>query len=100
MRIIEGNTLPLGILEELKPSVCSAELHDGDMIVLTTDGVSDAFGSSQDVIEFLRKVPAKNPQTLADELLNKAISLADGKKHDDMSVLAVRVYKKSETFSA
>lgn len=100
VRIIEGNTLPLGILEELKPSVCSAELHDGDMIVLTTDGVSDAFGSSQDVIEFLRKVPAKNPQTLADELLNKAISLADGKKHDDMSVLAVRVYKKSETFSA
>lgn len=100
VRIIEGNTLPLGILSELKPSVCSAPLSDGDMIVLTTDGISDAFGSSQEVIDFLRKVPAKNPQNLADELLNKAITMADGKKRDDMSVLAVRVYKKRDNMTA
>lgn len=96
VRIIEGNTLPLGILSELKPSVCQAELSDGDMIVLTTDGVSDAFGSSQDVIEFLRKIPAKNPQSLADELLSNAVHRSDGYKRDDMSVLAVRIYKKRE----
>ena len=71
-----------------------------DMIVLTTDGISDAFGSSQEVIDFLRKVPAKNPQNLADELLNKAITMADGKKRDDMSVLAVRVYKKRDNMTA
>lgn len=96
IRIIEGNTLPLGILEELKPSVCSAPLTDGDVIVLTTDGISDAFGSSQDVIDFLRKIPAKNPQTLADDILNKAIEISNGFKRDDMSVLAVRVYKKTD----
>lgn len=96
IRIIEGNTLPLGILEELKPSVCTTALADGDVIVLTTDGISDAFGSSQEVIDFLRKIPAKNPQTLADGILNRAIEISDGFKRDDMSVLAVRVYKKAE----
>lgn len=96
IRIIEGNTLPLGILEELKPSVCSATLNDGDVIVLTTDGVSDAFGSSQDVIDYLRTVPAKNPQNLSDGILNKALSMSGGRKNDDMSVLAVRVFKKKD----
>lgn len=94
VRIVEGNTLPLGILEELKPSVCSADLTDGDTIILTSDGISDAFGSSQDVIEFLRKVPAKNPQNLSDEILSQAINLSDGKKNDDMTVLSVRLFKK------
>ncbi len=94
VRIVEGNTLPLGILEELKPSVCSAALSDGDTIVLTSDGISDAFGSSQDVIEFLRKVPAKNPQNLSDEILSRAITLSNGKKSDDMTVLSVRLFKK------
>ncbi len=97
VRIIEGNALPLGIIEELKPSVASAYLNDGDVIVLMTDGISDAFGSSGEVIDFLRSVPAKNPQTLADQILNKAVALSNGERKDDMTVLAVRVYKRKTT---
>ncbi len=94
VRIIEGNSLPLGIIDELKPSVANALLADGDVIVLVTDGISDAFGSSGDVIDFLRSVSAKNPQTLADQLLKRAVELNDGEHRDDMTVLAVRVFKK------
>ena len=94
VRIIEGCSLPLGIIEELKPSVCHAQLNGGDMLVLITDGVSDAFGSSGEVIDFLRTVPAKNPQTLADELLSRALTLSGGQKKDDMTVLAVRIFKR------
>ncbi len=97
VRIIEGNSLPLGIIDELKPAVANAFLNDGDVIVLVTDGISDAFGASGDVIDFLRSVSAKNPQTLADQILNKAIELSGGEKKDDMTVLAVRVYKRSLT---
>ncbi len=93
VKIIEGNTLPLGILEELAPSVAQTEVHDGDMIVLVTDGISDSFGSSSSIIDFLRTVPAKNPQTLTNQLLAKAISLSDGKHNDDMTALAVRIFK-------
>ena len=93
VRIVEANSLPLGILNDLKPSVCKAELNDGDMILLMTDGVADAFGSSSDIIDYIRVVPALNPQSLADELLNKALELNGGKKKDDMTVLCVRVFK-------
>lgn len=94
VKIIEGNSLPLGIIDELKPSVASASLEDGDVIVLVTDGISDAFGSSGDIIDYLRSVPAKNPQTLADGLLSKAVQLSNGERKDDMTVLAVRIFKR------
>ena len=100
VKIIEGNALPLGILDELKPSVCHTSLNRGDMIVLITDGISDAFGSSSEIIDFLRTVPAKNPQTLSDSLLQRAIELNGGKHNDDMTALSVRVYKLEQDKSA
>ena len=95
IKIVEGNSLPLGIIDELKPSVANTQLEGGDMILLLTDGISDAFGSSGEVIDFLRTVPAKNPQTLANDVLEKAVSLNGGKHNDDMTALAVRVYKRT-----
>ena len=94
IKIVEGNSLPLGIIDELKPSVCTAPLIDGDMIVLVSDGISDAFGSSGEMIDFLRAQTAKNPQSLADDILSRAIEISGGLKKDDMTVLAVRVYKR------
>jgi stage II sporulation protein E len=94
IRIVEGNSLPLGIIDELKPSVCTAPLNDGDIILLVSDGISDAFGSSGEVIDYLRTLPAKNPQTLADDLLQTAITKNGGQKKDDMTALAVRVFKR------
>ncbi len=95
IRIIEGNSLPLGILDELNPSVCSHQLEDGDVLLFVTDGISDAFDSSGEIIDYLRSVPAKNPQTLADGVLSQAIALSGGKKADDMTALAVRIFKRS-----
>lgn len=95
IKIVEGTSLPLGIIDGLKPSIASTALNDGDMIVLLTDGISDAFNNSGAIIDFLRTLPAKNPQTLADEILNQAIQLNEGKAKDDMTALAVRVYKKT-----
>lgn len=94
VRIVEGNNLPLGIIDELKPSVCTTSLNNGDIIVLISDGISDAFGSSSLIIDFLRSVLAKNPQTLSDKILEKALMLNNGKKNDDMTVLTVRIYKR------
>ncbi len=94
IKIVEGTSLPLGIIEEIKPSVCSTSLSEGDVVLLVSDGVSDAFGSSSEIIDFLRTLPAKNPQTLANQVLEKALLLNGGKKNDDMTALAVRIFKK------
>ncbi len=94
IKIIEGSSLPLGIIDGLKPSVASTPLNDGDVILLVTDGISDAFNNSGAIIDYLRTLPAKNPQTLADDLLKYAVDLNNGEIKDDMTALAVRIYKK------
>ncbi len=94
IRIVEGSSIPLGILDHLKPSVCTTSLNDNDMLLLVTDGISDSFSSQGELIDFLKTLPALNPQTLCDSIMNKALSKTDGKKKDDMTVLAVRIFKK------
>lgn len=93
IKIVEGNNLPLGILEDLSPSVCSSPLNEGDVILMLSDGISDSFGSASDLVDYLRTVPAYNPQSLAENVLNKAIENYAGEKKDDMTALAVRVFK-------
>ena len=66
IKIIEGTSLPLGILDDLSPTGCSAELIEGSTVIMFTDGISDAFGSSTDLIDFLRTLDNKNPQEITD----------------------------------
>ncbi len=95
VKIIEGSSLPLGILDDLSPSGCRANLKDGDTIITFTDGISDAFTSSTDLIDFIRTLDNKNPQLIADSILNKALELDGNIPKDDMTVLAVRIFSKT-----
>ncbi|MBR5438760.1 MAG: SpoIIE family protein phosphatase [Clostridia bacterium] len=94
IKIIEGNSLPLGILDDLTPTGCSYKINEGDVIIMITDGISDAFSSSTDLVDYIRTLDNKNPQLIADSILNKALALEYGVKKDDMTVLAVRIFKK------
>ena len=94
IKIVEGSSLPMGILDDLAPSITSDTLSGGDVLLFVTDGVSDAFGTSSSLIDFLQKQPAKNPQTLADGVLGEALRISGGRKADDMTCLAVRVFEK------
>ncbi len=93
IKIIEANSLPMGITDEMLFSPATTTLNSGDMILLVSDGVSDAFGSSTDILEYLKSVNIKNPQKLADSIIEKATAL-DGYPKDDMTALCVRLYKK------
>ena len=95
VKIIEGNSLPLGILDEMNPTTCRTNLSSGDVIVFVSDGISDAFSSSSDLISFLSNERALNPKTLADNILEKALSLSDGKANDDMTVFCIRLFLKN-----
>ena len=91
VRYLEGSSLPLGILDSLTPTVASTFAATGDMILLLTDGVTDAFGSSAEMIEFLKTAPVKNPQEVADVVIKKALSLCGDFAPDDMTALCVRI---------
>ena len=94
IKIVEGSSLPLGILDDLSPTGCTLTLQEGCMVIMITDGVSYAFGSSTDLVDFLRTLDNRNPQYVADCIINKALNADRNVPKDDMSVLAVRIFKK------
>ena len=94
VKVIEGNSLPLGILDEMRPTTFKAALNDGDMIVFLSDGISDSFGSTTDMLDFLSAERATNPKTLADHILEKALILNGGIAKDDMTVFCVRLFSR------
>lgn len=92
IRYIEGSSLPLGILDELRPTVATTTLNSGDVIVMVSDGITDAFSSSSELIDFLKSAPLLNPQGLADLLVEQALILSGGTAEDDMTAVCVRLY--------
>lgn len=90
IEVLESESLPLGILDSVHPTVLRRTLADGDALVFVSDGVSEAFGSGADAAEALGGLSAANPQQLAEELLARALARA-GEAKDDMTVVAIRL---------
>lgn len=95
LKILDNSSLPLGILESVHPETSSYQLQENDVLLFLSDGITAAFHSSTDLYETLSVLPRSNPQELADALLNKAIDEYGGISKDDMTVLAVRLFKSA-----
>ena len=92
IEILESESLPLGILDGVRPTTMRKKLGDGDTILFISDGVTDAFGSSADIAEFLETLSPRNPQSLADALIEEGLRREDGSARDDMTAVAVRLF--------
>lgn len=95
IRILESNSLPLGILDNLKPSVCSEILKSGDLVVFMSDGITSSFPSATDLYEFLQGLKPLNPQNLADKILAVALERTNRIANDDMTVVCARLFDNS-----
>ena len=93
VKVLENASLPLGILDALHPDSAEYELNENDVLLFISDGIADAFGSTTDLYEVLRTVPMHNPQQLADHLLQRALQAYGGIAKDDMTAVAVRLFK-------
>ena len=95
VKVLETTSLPMGILDSLRPDTASYTLAENDVLLFLSDGVADAFGSTADLYEALRSCPIKNPQQLADDLLERALTAYGGIAKDDMTAVAVRLFKNT-----
>jgi stage II sporulation protein E len=108
--VLEGEGLPLGILESVKPTVCHEQLQSGDMLVFMSDGVTEAFHSTPDLCEYIGTLSPLNPQALADNLLSEALHRTHPTSNsapealqnstpspeDDMTILCVRLFTPTD----
>ncbi len=93
-KIIETSALPLGIVENIVPSTKSFALNDGDMVILLSDGVVDAWEDITKLKDLINNIETKNPQVLADIILRETLSLTQNYAEDDMTVLVGKIWKK------
>lgn len=94
--IINSNTLPVGVMDDIDIQTVEKKLSDGDMIVMVSDGVldysSEVLGKTDWIVEFLKDTIFTDPKELSLKLMERALELSGGKAKDDMSIAVSKVY--------
>ena len=94
---IEGQTLPVGVVQDIESYVGKIKITKGDYIIMMTDGVSDCFENDEGILEdYLRESRVINPQELAENILDEALRRNDGCVSDDMSVIVTGVWERGK----
>jgi stage II sporulation protein E len=91
---VEVGALPIGVLGEVTPTVLNFTISNRDMIIMVTDGITDAFEEYEHFSKFINSLSGTNPQTIAQAILDEAILLDGGIAKDDMTVLVARTFIK------
>jgi stage II sporulation protein E len=92
--VITSNSLPIGILDNIDIVSEKRALCAKDMLVLVSDGVleiSRGVNDSDWIPGFLEAIDEKDPQLVAEMILNKALILCNGKPNDDMTVICINI---------
>jgi stage II sporulation protein E len=96
VEVIKSKTLPMGVLDKVDIDIIKKKIKNGDIVVMLTDGILDysneAAGRVDWVVDYLQKTNCGNPKDLADEIIEKAKELSEGKVKDDMTVVVSKVY--------
>lgn len=89
---IKSQTMPLGFIKQVDAEKTSATVREGDLIIMTSDGVCQVGEDAPWLIDALNSTPDLSPKEYAQRILRAA--RASGKGEDDMSVLVMRLCKK------
>lgn len=88
IEILTCTSAPMGIVDSVESMSARYQLFDGDMLLMMSDGVFDVL-ESKGICEIIDNLATSNPQTLADEILKKAL---ENGARDDCTVMAMRLF--------
>lgn len=104
VRTITGANVPIGILRDIEVHAIGEQFHDGDLLILMSDGIYDAPNQLYDKDDWLRRqigrLETDEPQAVADTLLEAAVRLNHGEIQDDMTVLVARISAKKPEWAS
>ncbi len=92
---IESQSLPAGILDEADMELKSESLQHGDLLIMLSDGVADAYSDEKFLMSEINRLSRQNsPRQLAAALLDSAKQQKGNIAWDDMTVVAARIVEK------
>ena len=92
-RKLSGGTLPMGILEDVTPKSFRMKLTPGDLLIMVSDGIVDAFEQEDAMLHIMANL-SQEPQAFADGLLRAALQRMSGVAKDDMTVCASQLKRR------
>ena len=97
VEVINSQSLPVGILEDVDFNIYEEYLEDGDIIIMMSDGVLEANAKVDNTERWIKDLIAGigslNPKIIAEEIIKVASELTDDENRDDMTVLVTKVWK-------
>lgn len=94
---IASTSLPMGLIHSAVFDNCTKKLYDGDIIIMVSDGVIEGIkedNKEEYLKELILNTNTSSPKELVDRLINKVIELTPDGNKDDMTAIAVGVWKK------
>lgn len=66
------------------------------MLIFISDGITDCIEEDKEnwMKDTILKIKSKNPQEMADELMEQVLEQGNQKVRDDMTILVVGIWKK------
>ncbi|MBQ8430757.1 MAG: SpoIIE family protein phosphatase, partial [Clostridia bacterium] len=95
IEFVEGGALPIGVLENINPKVYKTAISTKSMIIMFSDGISDAFGDCDALNDYIKEIASINPQVVAQTIVDEAIRRNENVVKDDMTVLVARTFLKN-----
>ncbi len=100
VRMINSQSLPIGLLKDVDFNIYDESIEDGDIIIMMSDGILESNQQRCDNPEnwmkgVLESIKSQNPQTIADEILQVARIASRNEIMDDMTVVVTKVWRNA-----
>ena len=97
VKIINSQSLPVGILKDVDFNVYEEYLEDGDILIMMSDGVLDANQRASNnekwMKDIIKNINTVNPSSIANKILNIANEFSQDESKDDMTILVTKIWK-------
>ncbi len=91
---IKVSALPIGIVDSIRINHIELQAKRGDEIIIVSDGITEADRTDGDmewIRETIANIRSRDPQTMSDLIINKAVERYGLKEKDDMTVITAVV---------
>jgi len=91
---IKVSALPMGIVDSIRINHIELQARRGDEIIIVSDGITEADrtdGQMDWIRETIEHIRSRDPQTMSDLIVNRAVERYGLKEKDDMTVITAIV---------